>query len=150
MYTGGCLCNSIRFEVDEIVGPFELCHCRRCRKSSGSSHAAMVGVSASGYKITKGKAFIKTITLDIIEKPPAYSHSFCAACGSPVTLPSPDEDWLEVPAGSFDTALPVSPDKHIFIEMKPAWDQVSDTLPTYTKAQLKALRDLGEIKNQDS
>ena len=140
MYIGSCLCKAIEFEVDEIVGPFELCHCSRCRKTSGSSFAAMVGVNPTGYKITKGNEHVKTIELDVFEKEPGYHHSFCEKCGSPVTLPNPDADCLEVSAGTFDSELPISPDKHIFVELTPNWDKVKDELPTYTKDQLYVLR----------
>ncbi|MCI3132528.1 GFA family protein [Phenylobacterium aquaticum] len=37
---GSCLCGGIAFEIS---GPFEaffLCHCSRCRKDTGSAHAA--------------------------------------------------------------------------------------------------------------
>ena len=140
MYTGGCLCNAVRFEVDEITGPFELCHCSRCRKGSGSSHAAMVGVNASGYRITKGDELIKTVVLDLIDRPPAYAHSFCGDCGSPVTLLNADADWLEIPAGSFDDDIPLTPDKHVYVELKPNWDSITDNLPSYTKSELAKLR----------
>ena len=140
MYTGGCLCNSIRFEVDEVIGPFELCHCNRCRKRSGSSYAAMVGVNASGYRIIQGKELIKTVVLDLIRRPPAYVHSFCSKCGSPITSANDAVDWLEIPAGSFDDEIPLMPDKHIFIEFKPGWDKISNKLPTYTMLELAKLR----------
>jgi hypothetical protein len=39
MMRGSCLCGGVRFEVDRAVGPFELCHCSRCRKASGSALA---------------------------------------------------------------------------------------------------------------
>lgn len=140
MYSGGCLCDSVRFEVDDIIGPFELCHCSRCRKSSGSSHAAMVGVNAAGYRITKGSDLIKTVVLDLIDKPPEYAHSFCCECGSPVTTQNTDAGWLEVPAGLFDDEIPISPDKHICVDMKPEWDKLTDKLPVYTKLELMKLR----------
>ena len=44
MIQGGCLCGGVRFEIDRAVGPFELCHCRRCRKASGSAFMAGIGV----------------------------------------------------------------------------------------------------------
>jgi len=40
MIPGSCLCGGVRFAIAKAVGPFELCHCRRCRKSSGSAWAA--------------------------------------------------------------------------------------------------------------
>ena len=39
---GGCLCGGIRFQVTNVVGPLELCHCPRCRKTTGSAFAATV------------------------------------------------------------------------------------------------------------
>lgn len=30
MLRGGCLRGGVRFEIAQIVGPFELCHCHRC------------------------------------------------------------------------------------------------------------------------
>jgi hypothetical protein len=45
----------VTFEVDKIAGPFELCHCSRCRKSTGSAFAATVAVMASGFRITFNK-----------------------------------------------------------------------------------------------
>jgi hypothetical protein len=30
MIAGSCLGGAVRFEVDRVVGPFELCHCSRC------------------------------------------------------------------------------------------------------------------------
>jgi hypothetical protein len=33
---GSCLCGGVRFELDRAAGPFEICHCNRCRKVSGS------------------------------------------------------------------------------------------------------------------
>ena len=43
MIMGRCLCGGVRFEIVQAVGPFELCHCNRCRKVSGSAFAAMLG-----------------------------------------------------------------------------------------------------------
>ena len=49
MIRGGCLCGAIRFEVARFVGPFELCHCSRCRSASGSAFMAMIGVWAKDF-----------------------------------------------------------------------------------------------------
>ncbi len=29
-HSGQCLCGGFAFEVSDVCGPFELCHCRRC------------------------------------------------------------------------------------------------------------------------
>ena len=38
MIRGSCLCGSVKFEIERAAGPFELCHCARCRKVSGSAY----------------------------------------------------------------------------------------------------------------
>ena len=40
MIRGSCLCGGVKFEVRGSKGPFELCHCNRCRKATGSAFAA--------------------------------------------------------------------------------------------------------------
>jgi hypothetical protein len=44
MFHGSCLCGGVRFEIERFVGPFELCHCTRCRKVSGSAYLTWLGV----------------------------------------------------------------------------------------------------------
>ena len=35
MIRGSCLCGGVKFEITRATGPFELCHCSRCRKANG-------------------------------------------------------------------------------------------------------------------
>ena len=140
MYTGQCLCGAVAFEVAEIVGPFELCHCTRCRKSTGSAFAATVGAKANGFRIVTGKGAIKTFELPIVENPPAYKTCFCSVCGCPVPLLDPAAEWLEIPAGLFDSELPLRPERHIYIEHKANWESIQDDLPTFTREQIARLR----------
>jgi len=37
---GSCLCKKINFEIEGEFDSFYLCHCGRCRKDTGSAHAA--------------------------------------------------------------------------------------------------------------
>ena len=39
-HSGTCLCGAVRFEISGSFERFYLCHCSRCRKGSGSAHAA--------------------------------------------------------------------------------------------------------------
>jgi hypothetical protein len=136
MVSGSCLCGAVAFEARDVVGPFELCHCRRCRKVSGSAYAALVGVRREGYRITRGNDLVMSFELPVEEAPPGYGVFFCSVCGSPLPEPHPTGDWLEIPAGLFDTPLPVEPDKHIFVEFAANWHTIDDTLPRLTKAEL--------------
>ena len=140
MIQGSCLCGGVRFEVARAVGPFELCHCRRCRKASGSAFAAMVGVRTQDFRLLRGADLIATYEAPIIESPPPYRASFCTRCGSPVPNPEPGVEWFEIPAGVLDDDPHVRPDKHIFVELQAPWFAISDDLPRLTKAQLVRAR----------
>ena len=140
MIRGGCLCGGVRFEIARAVGPFELCHCTRCRRASGSAFAAMVGVLAKDYRLLQGADLIASWDAPILEHPPAYRVFFCSRCGSPVPDPSPESSWFEIPAGALDDDPGVRPDKHIFVELRSAWFEIADPLPQVTKAELIELR----------
>ena len=70
MLQGSCLCRQVQFEVSEVVGPFELCHCSRCRKVSGSAFIAGIYAKRAGLRFLKGTDLIKTFDAPILEKPP--------------------------------------------------------------------------------
>src|SRR5215831_16516096 len=129
MIRGSCLCGRVRFEIARAVGPFELCHCRRCRKASGSAFAAMVGVKTADFRLLQGQDLIIAYEAPIIEQPPAYRVSFCRRCGSPVPDPQRGAVWFEVPAGALDDDPHLRPDKHIFVELRAPWFTFTDDLP---------------------
>jgi len=135
MIRGDCLCGGVKFEIDRTVGPFELCHCSRCRKASGSAFAAALGVRADDFRLISGAELIRTYEAPIREHPPAYRVAFCSRCGSPVPDPAPDATWFEIPAGLLDDDPILRPDKHIFVDCKSAWFSITDSLPQFTKAQ---------------
>ena len=137
---GSCLCGEVAFEVGEIVGPFELCHCSRCRKASGSAYAAVLEVSTDGYRIVRGIELIRSFRSPLIERPPAYEVWFCSKCGSPVPAPHPDGKVVEVPAGLLDEATHVTPDKHIYVDLKAEWDELDKAIPMFTKDEIRAFR----------
>lgn len=140
MITGGCLCGGVRFEIERAVGPFELCHCSRCRKMSGSAFAAMLGVRTADYRLLQGADLIVRYDAPILHQPPAYRVSFCKRCGSPVPDPDPSSDplsdWFEIPAGLLDDDPELRPDKHIFVELKTPWYEITDALPQLSKRML--------------
>lgn len=40
---------AVRFVVEAFAGPFELCHCSRCREVSGSAFVSGIGVAPDRY-----------------------------------------------------------------------------------------------------
>lgn len=139
MIRGSCLCGSVVFEIEKAVGPFEFCHCTRCRKVSGSNGMAALGVLSRDYRLLTGKSCTTTYQAPILYGPPAYEVHFCSRCGSPVPPPDPPE-FFEIAAGLLDNDPGMKPDKHIFVEFTPEWDKISDELPQYTVRELFEIR----------
>jgi hypothetical protein len=133
---GGCLCGAVRFKVEKFTGPFETCHCNRCQKVSGGSGMPAIYCKTSDYKMISGEDNIQFYEAPILYQPPAYAVLFCKTCGSLVPPANPQGEHLEIAAGSLDDDPGIKPDKHIFIEHVPAWDQINDDLPQFTRDEI--------------
>ena len=140
MIHGSCLCSQVQFEAAEVLGPFELCHCNRCRKVSGSAFVAYVYAKRDGFRYLKGRDLVKAFELPIVEKPPAYRSCFCSKCGSLMPDPAGDSELVEIPAGSLDVDPGIKPDKHIYVEFKAPWFKIEDALPQFDKPSLRKYR----------
>jgi len=140
MIQGSCLCGGVRFEVERLVGPFELCHCGRCRRVSSGPCLAAVGVRSDEFHWLSGRELITRFAMPVREAPPAYSTCFCSVCGTLTPAAELPQGWFEIPLGMLDGAAGMRPDRHIFTDYAPAWSRGLDALPGCTRAELVALR----------
>jgi hypothetical protein len=140
MIRGQCLCGAVRFEVERFVGPFELCHCSRCRKGSGAAFAAMIGVAADDFKWISGREVVVSYESPVSEHPPGYRVSFCRTCGSPMPMQEDGDEWFEIAAGVLDDDPGRLPDRHIFVDYAGPWHEITDGLPQLTKRELIRMR----------
>lgn len=136
MIRGSCLCGGVTFELAFVSGPFELCHCSRCRKVSGSAYMAAVGVRRENFRFVSGQDLVRTYEASVVEAPPAYRVCFCSKCGCCVPDPDDTSEFFEIAAGLLDDDPRLRPDKHIFVEVKANWDEIHDNLPQLTKQAL--------------
>jgi hypothetical protein len=141
MIRGSCLCGGVKFEVARIVGPFELCHCTRCRKASGSAFVAGLGIMRKDLRIVHGLDLIRTYEAPIRQAPPPYRTCFCGRCGSPLPDTVSSSSWLEIPAGLLDDDPGLRPDKHIYVDVKSTWFVIADDLPQFDKAAIRRYRE---------
>ncbi|MBN7775634.1 GFA family protein [Nitratireductor aquimarinus] len=119
---GSCQCGAVKFHIS---GPFEsffLCHCSRCRKDTGSAHAANLFSTVAKIIWLSGEDRIKTYRV------PESRHekSFCSECGSAVPGIQMDGALLVVPAGSLDTPVDIRPNAHICLSSRANWDDGLD------------------------
>ena len=140
MIQGSCLCGGVKFEFKQAIGPFELCHCSRCRKVSGSAFLAAVVVEREGFRFLQGQELVKTYEAPVRKTPPGYKSIFCGVCGSPVPDPNDASPHFEITAGTLDDDPGLRPDKHIFSEYKSPWFAITDDLPQMDEAELRRHR----------
>jgi hypothetical protein len=126
-FLGSCLCGEVRFEILGDFDRFFLCHCGRCRKNTGSAHAANLFSSTARLNWLSGAARVRTFDVPFTR----HARSFCAECGSALPSLQMNGALLVVPAGSLDSPLPMRPDAHIFAASRAEWDERLEDLPQF-------------------
>jgi hypothetical protein len=116
--TGSCLCGAVEFQISGDFEKFFLCHCSRCRKATGSAHAANLFSSTATLTWLSGQDRIKTFKVAGTR----FEKSFCMECGSALPGVRDNGVGMMVPAGSLDSSIGIRPDAHIFCESRADWD----------------------------
>jgi hypothetical protein len=127
MFTGRCLCGSVRFEIGAPLGPIIHCHCSMCRRANGSAFATNATVRADAFRIVAGEELVREF-----ESSPRQFRAFCARCGSPVygrheMLPM----LRRVRLGALDGDPGARAVAHIQIGSKAPWYDVADRLDQF-------------------
>jgi hypothetical protein len=127
MYTGGCLCGSVRFDIKGPIRNIVYCHCSQCRKAQGSAFATNGIVNATDFQILSGSD-----SLTGYESSPGQTKYFCRICGSPILSKSKQKpDQVRVRVGAIDSNIVERPMAHIFATSKANWEEIADDLPQY-------------------
>lgn len=128
-HLGSCLCKGIEFKITGDFEAFFLCHCSRCRKDTGSAHAANLFSTTAKLEWIKRNYAIKVFQL------PKSNHvkAFCSNCGSALPNLQMEGELLVVPAGCLDTELAKRPDAHIFTADKANWDESLEDIKRFDR-----------------
>ena len=127
MIKGSCLCGGVQYQINEALGPIIYCHCRRCRKSSGSACVTSTEIHRAKFEVTQGKDLIKKY-----ENPGAVDRFFCSHCGSQLyseraTTPL----TMRLRLGTLDTEITERVSSHIFVGSKAEWHENQDEAIQY-------------------
>ena len=126
-YSGSCLCGKIQFEINGTFENFFFCHCKSCRKDTGSAHAANLFSSDANLKWLKGENEVKTFNFNNS----GHIKSFCPNCGSALPNLQMNNKMVVVPAGSLDSNIEILPTAHIFMKEKANLDDRLEKVPKY-------------------
>ena len=126
-YKGSCLCGAVTFEIEGEFESFYLCHCERCRKDTGSAHAANLFSSTARLKWLSGEDKAKTYN----HRSEGHIKSFCSVCGSALPNIQLDGTLLVVPAGCLGSDINIRPQGHIFWAHRANWDNDLESVPKF-------------------
>ena len=116
--TGSCLCGTVKFQIAPPYTAFRYCHCSRCRKASGSAHAANLFLPEKQFAWTAGEASVTRFNLPGAQR---FSVWFCNRCGTRMPHKVPGRDDYLVPAGILDTDPGKRPEQSIFWDSRAPW-----------------------------
>lgn len=131
---GGCLCGAVRYRVTGEFLFFQYCHCSRCRKFTGSAHAANMFTRPDSLEWISGEKQRGTYTL---EGSPQFPTAFCKTCGSALPSMSSTGNYWVIPAGSVEGDPGVQPSRSIFWESRAPWYQDVSALPRHAELPSK-------------
>ena len=126
--TGSCLCGGVRFAVKPPFSAFRYCHCSRCRKASGSAHAANFFVPEPQFEWRSGESVVKRFDLPGAQR---FSVWFCTQCGSRVPHKIRTRDDFLIPAGLLDADPHIRPENNIFRSSQAGWYVDPQRLPSF-------------------
>jgi hypothetical protein len=122
---GSCQCGAVEFRISGTFERFFLCHCARCRKDTGSAHAANLFSSAATVDWLRGRDNVRTYRIAGTR----HEKSFCATCGSALPRIQSNGALVVVPAGSIDSAIALRPEAHICCASRADWDAHLEDVP---------------------
>ena len=132
---GSCVCGKVSYEITPPFKVFQFCHCSRCRKFTGSAHAANLFVPPEQFKWITGEDCVGRY-----EHPDAkyFATCFCKHCGSSLPWAVQGGKNIVVPAGTLDDDPGMHPQHNIFWGSKATWFTDSPCqLPQYAEFPTK-------------
>jgi hypothetical protein len=130
---GSCLCGAVRFAIEGESRVFQYCHCSRCRKGSGSAHAANLFVDKEQLTWEVGEDHVQRFELPEAKW---WSRAFCKSCGASMPWLSRNGKSFIVPAGALDEDPGTRPTRNIYFGSAAPWYvhaselEIFDTVPS--------------------
>lgn len=125
---GSCLCKTVQYEVEVPFVRFVYCHCSRCRKATGSAHAANGFAKPENFRWIQGESSVKSYDVPEAKR---FRLQFCSHCGSKVPHLTRDGAGMVIPAGSLDEDPGMRPQRTIYWGSRADWFTDSSDLPRH-------------------
>lgn len=129
MYTGSCLCGSVKFTISGKISNIVYCHCSKCRKAQGSAFATNGNVNINEFCFISGKD-----NLTAYQSAENQKKYFCKTCGSPIMSKSTDKPGIiRIRLGTIESEILETPEAHVFVASKASWEIIEGDLPQFSE-----------------
>jgi hypothetical protein len=126
---GGCLCGAVRYRVRGKPTNTMICHCRTCRRATGSPVVAWLTFASADFEVTTG-------TLAEFRSTPPVRRGFCRTCGTPLTYSHQESpDSIDVTTCSLDEPQAFPPTHHSWLSDDVGWVRFGDGLPAFQESR---------------
>lgn len=126
--TGSCLCRAVRYQFEGPIHVFQYCHCSRCRKFTGSAHAASIIIDPMNFEWLDGEEHVGRFELPEAKH---YATCFCRRCGSSLPWLSKTGKALVIPAGTLDDDPAARPEQNVYYADRAPWYEEAGSLKKY-------------------
>jgi hypothetical protein len=130
VYSGGCACGSIRYEISDEPLVSSHCQCRDCQRESGGGHASHLTFPRAGVKVEG-----PTSSWDMVsDSGNVKTRFFCPTCGAPVYMTfAAMPDIFTIRAASLDDPGRYKPQVVFYTARGYPWDDLDPALQRFDK-----------------
>ncbi|CAN5751798.1 GFA family protein [soil metagenome] len=128
VYTGGCACGTVRYEIPTEPIFMNHCQCRDCQRQSGTGHGSYLTFAVDGMQLS-GDA----TQWDMVgDSGNVKTRGFCSRCGSPVYMRfAAAPQVFTVHAASLDDPDRFTPQVVTYRVRALPWDHLDPRLPGF-------------------
>ena len=127
--SGSCLCGEVRYSATGEAQRFFHCHCKRCRKASGTGHASNLFLKGT-LSWESGEELVEIYKLPEAER---FCNIFCKTCGGRLPRYVESLGMVFIPAGSLDVEPDFAPQARIFTGSRTEWSCDETGLPVFSE-----------------
>ena len=126
--TGGCLCDSIRYEITGVPNMIYACHCTDCQRMSGSAFSVGVVFPDAYFRLTHGEPKSYARLADSGHRLEGWSCPICGTrtFGSPRKGEGAAEAVRTVRGGTLDDTSWLVPSIHFWTRSAHPWVRIPD------------------------
>lgn len=131
MTTGGCLCGTVRFSIDEDSIGSGACYCTDCQATCGGAPAYAAVFETNKFKVTQGAPKVYWTTSETGNR---IGRAFCPDCGTPVYgINESRPDYRPVMAGALDDTSTFHVIALSWVSAAKPWHTLDAAIPAFDK-----------------